>query len=164
MREEKLMQSIRNATLEEVRKIATMVIKTSMDSNQKIEAITDKITALIERESEQKYTRKQVQKACAKAYQRGVDNRPYIEDFDEWVGDKDFETEVMNFCKHWNFTWSFAGLLEEYKSHVSGNYISHSASIVIREFSEQFRNYLNSPPKSEEVSSDKSSQSSGDEV
>lgn len=33
MREEKLMQSIRNATLEEVRKIATMIIKTSMDSD-----------------------------------------------------------------------------------------------------------------------------------
>ena len=93
MREEKLMQSIRNATLEEVRKIATMVIKTSMGSDQKIEAISDKITALIERNSEQKYTRKQVQEACANAYQRGVDNRPYIEKFDEWVKDEEFEQD-----------------------------------------------------------------------
>jgi len=43
--------------------------------------------------SKQKYTRKQVQKACSNAYQRGVDNRPYIEKFDEWVEDEEFERE-----------------------------------------------------------------------
>ena len=42
-----------------------------------------------ERKSEQKYTRKQVQEACANAYQRGVDNRPYIEGlFKDWVEDE----------------------------------------------------------------------------
>ena len=71
---------------EEIKKILWENL--SVWNEGEIEESLDKITALIERESDQKFTRKQVQKACANAYQRGVDNRPYIERFDEWVEDE----------------------------------------------------------------------------
>lgn len=68
----------------------TETLQISLDNGTNwatMQEMSDK-ASLIERESEQKYTRKQVQKACANAYQRGVDNRPYLEKFDDWVEDE----------------------------------------------------------------------------
>ena len=78
---------------EEIKKILRRDLETCDSLSMKdqckvIDMLTPEITALIQRESGQKYTRKQVQEACANAYQRGVDNRPYIEKFDEWVEDE----------------------------------------------------------------------------
>jgi len=62
------------------------------------------------------------------------------------------EEKIMKFCKHWTFSFiynlpSFSGIIEEYKSHIEGNYVSHSASIIIKEFSHELKQYVESTKK-----------------
>ena len=47
------------------------------------------IKSLLQSDNETTYTRKQLQEACSKAYYRGVDNKPILDRFDEYLNEED---------------------------------------------------------------------------